>query len=393
MDRRNFLKTLGAAGAGTVAGGALMAAPAPSLDLKTKHMIWIINGNGSRKKEWYENPALQPNYNRIVKESFVFEEDHNNTVSEHGNSWTELLTGNESQSGIPLFPTPPNYVRKARGDKSTNYWYVNGVSYYRQWRFSEKYFTFHPEYNAEAYRPTSFTATHIFNELFNKKRNPAQIVAEEFPDMGQTAAEKKQMEEFIDDCFKRHLYDVTGLKNTAIPRDPFLGDAMGLQLLPHVLQAFKPTLMIYQQVGHDTGHGAGGYLRQQTGYFEYEKVAKTTDEQLGILFDFIKKDPYFSKNTAIMIRPEFGRDDEVNLYGEVNHSDGYYYCQRSASIWWGPDFKVGKSKDLVNRLDIVPTLTKVLNADAIYSQGQVRPQLFKDEIAKQLPAYKPYTTV
>ena len=108
MDRRDFMKSMGAIGTGLMAGGRLMAAPAtPSLDLKTKHLIWIINGNGSRKKEWYENPQLQPNYARIVKESFVFEEDHNNTVSEHGNSWTELLTGNESQSGIPLFPTPP----------------------------------------------------------------------------------------------------------------------------------------------------------------------------------------------------------------------------------------------------------------------------------------------
>lgn len=391
MNRRNFLKTVGAGSVVSAAGQNLIAAPPSSIDFKAKHLIWIINGNGARKKEYYENPLLQPNYARIAKEAFVHEEDHNYTVSEHGNSWTELLTGNENQSGIPLYPTPPNYVRKVHGDKATNYFYLNGVSYYRAWRFSEKYFTFHPQYREET-RPLSFTANLIFNEYFNKGRSPKQIVAEEFPDSALTAAEKTQLEEFIDDCQKRRLWDVTGLKNTAIPRDPFLGDAMALQVLPHMLKAFKPKLLIYQQVGHDTGHGAGGYLRQQTGYFEYEKVCKTTDEQLGTLFDFIKNDPYFSKNTAILIRPEFGRDDEINLYGEVNHTDGYYYCGRSAAIWWGPDFKAGgRSKTVVNRLDIVPTITKMFNVDAVYSHGQVRTDLFKDEIARQLPTYTPYT--
>lgn len=390
MDRRNFLKTMSAVGAGTLAGTSALAAPAATPEFKTKHLIWILNGNGSRKKEWVENPALQPNYARIIKEGFVFEEDHNNTVSEHGNSWTELLQGNEHQAGIPLYPTPPNYVRKHHRDKASNYFYLNGVSYYRQWRFSEKYFTFHPDYREDT-RPISLTATHIFNEMFNKKRDPRTIVAEEFPDMGATEQEKKLLEEFIEDCFKRRLYDVTGLKNAAIPRDPFLGDAMALQILPNLLQAFKPRLIIYQQVGHDTGHGAGGYLRQQTGYFEYERVAKTTDEQLGRLFDFVKNDPYFSKTTAIVIRPEFGRDDEINMYGEVNHSEGYYYCHRVGSIWYGPDFRVGRTKELVNRLDMNPTITKILGADAVHATGLVRTQMLKDELAAALPPYKVYT--
>ncbi len=389
MDRRHFIKTLGVAGAGGLAAGKQVeAAQAP--EFKTKHLIWIMNGNGKRKKEFTENPELQPNYARILKESFVFEEDHNNTVSEHGNSWTEYLMGHQAQGGVPLYPTPPNYVRKHYGDKATNYFYLNGVSYYRQWRFSEKYFTWHPDYDENS-RPISLTATHIFNEMFNKGRDPRTIVREEFPDMGVSEAEFKQLEEFVDDALERRLYDVTGLRNTAIPRDPFLGDAMALQLLPAVMKAFKPRMLLYQQVGHDTGHGAGGYLRQQTGYFEYERVAKTTDEQLGVLFDFIKNDPYFSKNTAIIIRPEFGRDDEINLYGEINHSSGYYYCQRSASIWWGPDFKVGSSKDIVNRLDVAPTITKLMGGDATYSEGLFRPQMLKDELAAEFEPYRSYT--
>lgn len=389
MNRRDFLRNAGLASGALGLGGMSLGAspiPAETFNFKTKHLIWILNGNGSRKREWYEDASISPNYARLVKEGFVYEEDHNETVSNHGHSWTECITGNRQQSSTPLYPTPPHYVRKVHGDQASNYWYINGVSYYRQWRYNTKYFTTHPEYG-ENTRPVSMTATHIYWP--DQKRTPRQIVEQEFPDMGLTAPEKKQMEEFIDATMKAKLWDFN-LKYAPIPRDPFLGDSLGLAAIPHVLQTFKPKIIMYQQVGHDTGHGNGGYLRQQTGYFEYEKVCKTTDEQLGRLIDFIQKDPYFSKNTAIVIRPEFGRDDEINMYGEVNHSDGYYQCHRSASIWWGPDFKPGKSNLLVNRMDVVPTITKIFNADAPYALGQVRHHMFQPHVGK-LPEYKVWT--
>lgn len=390
MNRRDFLKTAGAAGAGSIlVPGLANAAQAGSLgfNFKTKHLIYLIIGNGSRKKEWFESPDVCPNAARIIKEGFVYYEDHNDTVSNHGTSWTELLTGNPMQTGVPVYPTIPHYVRKAYGDEATKYWYLNGVSYYRQWRFNVKYFTAHPEYGENA-RPVLLTSRHIFYEG-NRKR-PDTIVEEQFPDMGMTAAEKKQMAEFVEDTLKKGDYNPTGLKNPPIPRDPYLAEAHSLEILPKVMKAFKPRMLLWQQVGHDSGHGNGGFLRQETGYFEYSKVAKTTDEQVGRIFDFVKNDPYFSQNTTIVIRPEFGRDDEINLYGEVHHSEGYYYAHRSAAIFWGPDIKVGRSDLVVNRHDISKTLVGMFNVDAMYSQGQIRNHMFKEHVGK-LPEYKPYT--
>lgn len=388
MNRRNFVKSLGmAGGAMALNGGMSQAALAQesSLNFKTKHVIWIINGNGSRKSEWYERKELSPNYQRLVDKGFVYEEDHNETTSDHGHSWTELLTGNRLQNGIPLYPTPPHYVRKAHGDKATNYWYVNGVSYYRQWRYNQKYWTAHPDFGEDT-RPVSLTATQLYWP--DMKRTPAQVAAEEFPDMDVNAAERKQLEEFVEMSYAKRYWEFN-LKNQPIPRDPFIGDALGLAVIPDVLQTFKPKMILYQQVGHDTGHGNGGYLRQQTGYFEYEKVHKTTDEQLGKIIDFIENDPYFSQNTAIVVRPEFGRDDEVNMYGSVNHSTGYYQCHRSASIFWGPDFKHGKSQLLVDRKDMVPTMTSLFNVKAPNAIGQMRSHMFADHVGA-VPEYKPW---
>ena len=381
MKRRDFLKSLGVAGAAGMAPASLAAAPQAGsglgLDLKTKHAIVILNGNGARKKEYYENAEMSPNITRMAKEAFVYTEDGNDTTSNHGNSWTSLITGNEYQSGIPQYPTIPHYVRKHVGDAASNYWYLQGVSYYRVWRYNVKYFTSHPEYGIET-RPVTLTTGQTFFE--DQKLSPAEIVAQQFTDdMGLTALERAKLEQFVGDTLSDRSY-IADLVHKPIPRTPFWEEAQALHLIPSILQEFKPKMLIFQQTGHDTGHGAGGLLRDETGWFEYSQVIQSTDEGVGRIIDFVKNDPYFSKNTAIIIRPEFGRDDEVNLYGEIHHSEGYYYCEQTASIWHGPDFKSGVSNKLVNRRSFTPTLAALFNAPAPYVQGPIHKDLWASHV-------------
>ena len=263
---------------------------------------------------------------------------------------------------------------------------MSGVSQYRQWRYPTKYSVSRPDYGEDTH-PVSLFASNIYSPVM--KRNAAQVVADEFREMGLMAREKQKLEQFIDATCKARMWEFN-LKHAPGLRDPFAGDALGLALIPHVLKEFKPKMIIYRQVGHDTGHGAGVDFGQQNGYLEYEKVCKTTDEQLGKIIDFVKSDPYFSRNTAIVVRPEFGRDDEINLYGEINHSVGYNQTCRSAEIWWGPDFKVGVDKGLKNRMDLVPSLTTLFNVDATFAIGQVHPEMFKDSVGR-FPAYTTWT--
>ena len=391
MNRRSFLKSSALGGAAFAFGPRLAEAQqaAGSLNLKTKHLIFIVNGNGARKKEYYEDAAVSPNINKLAKEAFVFEEDHCNQASSHGTCFTELLQGNESQTGVPLYPTIPHYIRKAYGDEATKYWYINPTSYFRQWRYDIKYFTAHKDFGVNT-RPVSFTTQNFF--FFEKQRSKSarQLVAEQFPsDMGLTEAERKRLEDFIAGLQSSKGYNPS-LKKPFIPRSPFVEEGQSLHLIPKIMQEFKPRVLIFQQVGHDTGHGAGGYLRYETGHEEYVSVAKSTDESVGNIINWVKNDPYFSTNTSIVIRPEFGRDDEINLYGEIHHSQGYYYAQRVANILWGPDFNKGVDKStVISRLDTCPTLTKLFNVDATHSQGQVVPGLFRPEVGK-IPAYKPY---
>lgn len=385
MDRRSFLKSASAAvAAGVVVTPEMLAADTGQF--KTKHLIWIINGNGARKMEYFEDPQTSPNIVAMAKEGSVMTEDRNNMVNNHGYQFTELLTGIDVVADAPFFPTLPHYVRKVHGDKATNYWYLNPVSYFRQWNFHAKYMVAHPDFQ-ENTRPVSMTVQNFLYE--GNKIPPTDVVAKQFPDMGLTAAEKKQMADFIEGMLKSGDYFQPKMKHPWIGRSPFREEGQAIYIIPRIMQEFKPKMLLFQQIGHDTGHGAGGYVRDETGWFEYHRTAESTDEAVGYLWNWIKNDPYFSKNTALVIRPECGRDDEVNFYGEIHHSDGYYQAHSNASIWWGPDFKkTYQTKEIVNRMDIVPTLARIFGVGDTFAKGHLRPQIFASHAGK-LPDYVP----
>lgn len=390
MKRRDFLKSCSMLSAGVVVGPGLnleaSGAP-PSLNFKTKHLILIVNGNGSRKADYYEEHETAPSFRRIMANATVCEEDHNDTTGNHGYMNTELFTGRDNASNIPAFPTIPHYIRKAHGDEATNYWYLQGVSQYRVWRFSDRYLCSHPDYRSKSSWPVSLTMQAAFHE--GNKKSPAELARLNFPDdMDVTPKEMKLLEEFIEARYQANDY-TPNMKRPTLWRTPFTEEMRVLHMVPKILAAFKPKVIIVQINGHDTGHGGGALNLEETGFGDYLKCINYTDELLGNLYDFVTKDPYFSKNTAIVMRPETGRDDEMNLYEELNHSDGYYQTHRNASLWYGPDFKTGLVvKDVVNRLDVCQTITEIFGVNAHMSKGSFRSMIFKDHVGKLAP-YKP----
>ena len=128
-----------------------------------------------------------------------------------------------------------------------------------------------------------------------------------------------------------------------------------IRSVPAVLQRNKPRMIVCREMAHDVGHES---------FTEYRRVVRATDSGVGALFDWIKADPYFSQNTAIIIRPDFGRDDEVNAQGQLHHSEGFYYTHRVASIFWGPDFRKGVDRrTVVNRRDLASMIGTLLGRD------------------------------
>jgi arylsulfatase A-like enzyme len=167
--------------------------------------------------------------------------------------------------------------------------------------------------------------------------------------------------------------------NSASPAYPGIIDYIGrgtqvdsLLDIPQIMQQSAPRIIVCRLTGYDVGH---------IGYEEYLNAVKATDRAIGTLFDWVKNHPYFHENTAIVVRPEFGRDDEVNEHGHLHHSCGFYGSHRVATIFWGPDFNRGADdRTVISSLDLAPTLARVFNARATYAEGRVVPGLFKTAV-------------
>jgi hypothetical protein len=141
--------------------------------------------------------------------------------------------------------------------------------------------------------------------------------------------------------------------------------------IPQIMTQSRPRVSVCRQMTHDVGHDS---------YEKYLGALKATDDAIGSVFDWVKSHPSFRRNTAIVLRPEFGRDDEINEFGQLHHSYGFYSTHRVASIFWGPDFNQGVNKECVIRaVDMVPTLARLLKVKASYAQGRVVPGLSKPE--------------
>jgi hypothetical protein len=125
-----------------------------------------------------------------------------------------------------------------------------------------------------------------------------------------------------------------------------------LDLIPFVMEGRRPRVLICREMSYDVGHRS---------FEAYLSAVQATDDGVGQVLDWVKNHREFSRNTAIMIRPEFGRDDEVNEHGALHHSYGFYYTHRVARILWGPDVKPGvDKKTVVSTRDMAATIAKIV---------------------------------
>lgn len=211
----------------------------------TKHLIFIVNGGGVRKADYYEREALAPNLRKLSSEGFVFEEDHCERVASHDAAFDELVGAHTAVAEAPRVPS--------------------------------------------------------------------------------------------------------------------------LRTVPGMMENRRPRILVCRERAHDVGHES---------YESYLSAVRATDAAIGKVFEWVKSHAYFSQNTAIVVRPEFGRDDEVNANGHLHHSYGFYYTHRVASIFWGPDINRGIDKQTVIRsVDIAPTLAKIVGAGV--TTNRILPGLLK----------------
>ncbi len=146
-------------------------------------------------------------------------------------------------------------------------------------------------------------------------------------------------------------------------------------------------MVTVQLLALDDAHSDFGSAGGETGFETYLRHLGALDELIGRLWAEIQSDPELKETTALIIRPECGRDEEVDRYGQLGHSPGDDHAH---SVWTsalGPDFERGRVvRERVERRDLAPTITYLMSGGiAEYATGHVRTQLFRDPGG--IPAY------
>lgn len=382
MNRRRFVALGAAAGAGALLpprGSAAVAQGAMSLPASpgfaTRHLVVVILGGGARKRDVLSGSSRAPRQRAMAAEGTLFTEDYGETSSLHGYMTSELLTGRDAPAQRPLFPTWSEYVRKKTGAPASDFWMLQGVSFYRGWTWDVKHYSQHPDYGPR-YGATSFTADKMLR--FDDAASPRELVERHVERrLGHSARERVALEEFLADARSRGR-DLPATRRPCPGRGVLSGDCQSLWLAGQVLRVFKPRIVTVQVLGLDEAHAELGPGDDETGFDRYIDHVERTDELIGELWSQIRADPYFRATTALVVRPDCGRDGQVDALGQLGHSPGDYDAHHVWTMALGPDFERGRVvRERVQRRDLAPTLAYLMTGEeAEHATGHVRTQMF-----------------
>lgn len=131
----------------------------------------------------------------------------------------------------------------------------------------------------------------------------------------------------------------------------------------------------------------------------YHGVLKTMDEQLGVLFDFIRNDARLRDNTLVLLCSDNGPEPGAGSAGPFRGVKGTLYEGgiRSPLIVWGPRFvpadKVGKSNDtsVFSAFDLPPSLLTLagveLPVETFDGENVADTLIGKSEASRQAPLW------
>ena len=144
-------------------------------------------------------------------------------------------------------------------------------------------------------------------------------------------------------------------------------DVKALRVARNLLAIFRPRLLAVTLRAPDVAHGS---------FNDYVSAIRRNDEELGALYDAIRRDAELRESTALFVLPEFGRDRDLNLRRGLDHGDDSDELHKVALVAWGPDFRRGKVVNQeVRSLDVMPTVAGLFGAPAGSARGTPLPGL------------------
>ncbi len=410
-NRRNFLKTIATATAGSVIApyilptGRLFAA---SGDRIANHVVFCLFAGGVRRNESVDKergnlmpyslsgtetisgniiggldpiPTLSTStlqQQGTLFKNFRYQSQHTGHFSGH----TTAITGRYSDAYLdirqaPQYPTVFEYYRKHQtpNPSAKNCWWVANVSGSYGLNFST-HPNYGPMYGANFLQPNTIIAEgkgigvldnpiefsgdnlnsiyelrNLFNNTF---RSQASIM--------QDAIENEVQDQlFIQQFIKQSIISHAsgGYGNMWDTGDYANYDTFNMYLASQVLQTFQPELLVVNMQAVDTCHSK---------FTDYCNNLRKADYALAKLWQTIQSTPGLANDTILIVAPEHGRNalpnSLVDSFGEsaYDHSDDY--SREIFCLVVGPPDKVRQNQIITQTtgesIDIVPTIARVL---------------------------------
>lgn len=132
----------------------------------------------------------------------------------------------------------------------------------------------------------------------------------------------------------------------------------------------------------------------------YQGVLDTMDEQLGVLFDYVRNSEALKNNTMILVCSDNGPEQGAGTAGPFRGFKTHLFEGgiRSSLVVWAPGLINSDKEGTVNKdsvfsaIDLVPSLLKIANVDAkpeIGFDGEALPQVIRGESSdsRKAPLY------
>lgn len=324
-----------------------------------RHLIFVCYGGGVRSNDVIGNLRTAPKLNEIARSGALFTSDMCDTSACHEQMFVEMLTGRALGAGRPIAPTIFEYVRKATSHPASHFWLIQPVDTFKHQRCDNKNYSYHFGYGVQygaisvAVNDWCHTSKRIGQLSFLKQHVDANLFssADDYRAVGEFVRQARDEDWFLESirCSpspERHLQ---------------LNDCLALCIALEVLKRFAPSLIVVRLLGFDDAHGDHGYWSYKDPIQEYVDHISATDALIGVLWQYIQSNPYLQATTALLVRPDCGRNSQVTAVGGLDHSDGDIDVQRNWRIVAAPTCSGGIIvNDPVTRLDICATIVQAL---------------------------------
>lgn len=418
MERREFIKRAGLAGAATIAlpyllpSGRLFAASGMR---KANHVVFCLYAGGVRNLESIHKqdgnlmrailngtetissdilPGLQPipnsplalplqNYGTLFKEF-----RYASGPTGHYNGHTTAITGNYTQVDLDIKANPTNptvfeLYRKHNSPQQTalnSWWVSNTIGPYVSLNYS-KYQGYGAAYGANFICPTTLISASGNDVLGNMKtfnaseenavksirdfadKNFASNYIEGNAGVTNTGADTFTLQGFISDSLNKAI---TGQYTNPwlLPNANIMSNDMyNIFFAEEILKQFKPELLVVNMQDVDICH---------SNFTQYANNLRKADYAVAHLWNTIQNTPGLANDTILIVAPEHGRNLNTNSiidnYGRkaLDHTSDATSREIFCLIVGPPNVvKQGLEINTVTgeSIDIVPTIANILGFD------------------------------